>query len=190
MVSLYATALNLIKQCSTRIDNHIDTVLTRYYADSKSGVSKLTAQEFMANNKPRKPKSKIDAWATDVWMLLENGFSQRDIIRFLAVNEVEISPTALSAWIRRRNSVATTPKDSEANLDQTAMPTDPMAEQNALSHRSQNKKSYQSSDEITAAYNLQAEKTLPPEKTAFGYVPEDRINRSDFDRYRKKEIEK
>jgi hypothetical protein len=94
----------------------------------------------MAKNPPHKAKSKIEPWAKDVWLLAENGYSQREILRFLHENQVEISLTALSAWISRRRNKPVKSTQSEPTPEQTPPP-----------RRTKNDDTFQPSGKLTAS---------------------------------------
>ena len=64
----------------------------------------VSAEEFMKAENGKGRVSKLEPLSDDILLLKSNNYTQKQIMAFLAMNEVEVSQTALNNFIRVRQS--------------------------------------------------------------------------------------
>ncbi len=62
----------------------------------------ISAEEFMQQRQGRKRVSKLEPFKADILKLKNNGFTQEQILEFLALNHVQVGLTTLNSFIRSR----------------------------------------------------------------------------------------
>ena len=63
----------------------------------------ISAEEFMQQRQGRKRVSKLEPFKADILKLKNNGFTQEQILEFLALNHVQVGLTTLNSFIRSRS---------------------------------------------------------------------------------------
>lgn len=62
-------------------------------------------ERFIAENKPSGRTSKLDAYKEEIFILKDKGYSEKDILKFLAeCRGVEVSQPALNRFIKSKMS--------------------------------------------------------------------------------------
>ncbi|PSJ81198.1 hypothetical protein [Neisseria iguanae] len=62
----------------------------------------VSLAEFMEQEKGLSRTSRLEPWHDEILTLKRNGYTQAQILKFLSLNGVQISQTALNAFIRNR----------------------------------------------------------------------------------------
>lgn len=65
---------------------------------------KITLEAFMAQQPSQAKVSKLEPWCEDIFTLKNNGYTQKQILEYLALNGVKVSQTALNSFIKVRQS--------------------------------------------------------------------------------------
>lgn len=75
----------------------------------------INVHDFMKNHPPKQRISKLEPFAEDIFYLIKNGYSQRQIIQFLQQNEMNVGLTTLNQFIKRRKEKSLT-KQNENHI--------------------------------------------------------------------------
>ena len=147
-------AMNEVEVSQTALNNFIRVRQSsqRGKANGQSGTKlKVSAVEFMEQETSAGRVSKLEPFKDDIILLRNNGYTQKQIVVFLAMNGVEVSQKTVSLFIAKHDREGHQPKetgkvsaaleeravlaknDAEAILSQTLRPSEAKPKKGELS---------------------------------------------------------
>ena len=146
-------AMNEVEVSQTALNNFIRVRQSseRVKASGQSGAKlKVSAVEFMEQETGAGRVSKLEPFKDDILLLRNNGYTQKQIVVFLAMNGVEVSQKTVSLFLAKHDREGYQPKetgkasaaleeravlanDAEVMLPQTLRPSEEKPEKGELS---------------------------------------------------------
>lgn len=108
-------AMNEVEVSQTALNNFIRVRQSseRVKASGQSGAKlKVSAVEFMEQETGAGRVSKLEPFKDDILLLRNNGYTQKQIVVFLAMNGVEVSQKTVSLFLAKRDREGHQPKET------------------------------------------------------------------------------
>ena len=109
-------AMNEVEVSQTALNNFIRVRQSseRVKASGQSGANlKVSAVEFMEQETGAGRVSKLEPFKADIILLRNNGYTQKQIVVFLAMNGVEVSQKTVSLFLARHDREGHQPKETD-----------------------------------------------------------------------------
>lgn len=109
-------AMNGVEVSQTALNNFIRVRQSsqRGKASGQSGANlKVSAVEFMEQETGAGRVSKLEPFKDDIILLRNNGYTQKQIVVFLAMNGVEVSQKTVSLFLARHDREGHQPKETD-----------------------------------------------------------------------------
>ena len=109
-------AMNEVEVSQTALNNFIRVRQSseRVKASGQSGANlKVSAVEFMEQETGAGRVSKLEPFKDDIILLRNNGYTQKQIVVFLAMNGVEVSQKTVSLFLARHDREGHQPKETD-----------------------------------------------------------------------------
>lgn len=91
-------------------------IMINYGLSWENTMKKVSVQDFINANPKAQGQSKLTPFKDDIIFLKNQGYTGKQILTFLAQNDVVISPNALNVFIRKNINVSMTTPNNQTEL--------------------------------------------------------------------------